>query len=59
MAETLKPRGESSLVYRLGSLIACAARVVGHSLDTRKSKEIRVFSRPAPEAARTILTACW
>jgi len=54
-AETLKPRGERSLVGRWLFVITSFACVVGHAFDTRDGSG-KNATLPPPKAARTILT---
>ena len=54
-AETLKPRGERSLVGRWLFVITSFACVVGHAFDTRDGSG-KIATLPPPKAARTILT---
>src|SRR5450759_1885927 len=53
-AETLEPRGESSLVVRRFLAITFAARAVSHAFDSRGLKGLALDSA-ALKAARTIL----
>src|SRR5262249_44862649 len=53
--ETLKPRGERSLVGRELFAITFFACVVGHAFDTRDGSG-KITIVPPPKAARTILT---
>jgi hypothetical protein len=55
LAETLKPRGERSLVGRELFAITFFACVVGHAFDTRDGSG-KITIVPPPKAARTILT---
>jgi hypothetical protein len=54
-AETLKPRGERSLVSRESFASTFFACVVGHAFDTRDGSG-KITIVPPPKAARTILT---